>query len=627
MTLIVGTIPCDRVDAAVEAAQQQLAAAGRRAPAQRVLALLNVSHALLSRFVCRRAAADLNASIEAAREAERLVPRGRPERRGVTVRLASVLAVRNEPEDVTFALDTLRREQAGLRPGNPEHAALDTMYATVLAPQYLRYRRPEDLAEALDRVERALPVLDRATTVTRFNASTAEVFTNAAATARATLATLLVARSGDPDADPADEQRIRRLLEQATRLSPVVGAVGDTLTRTHELQSFDQRPAAEAAEMLSGFEFGDGDRYLGPGAGTGSAGRGIQISGRYGTGSDLRALDDGIRDMEAELDDPTRYEADRPSQLATLANLYHLRSRTKGLSGDPTAGADRRQAEQLAGEVLGLGRDSQDEARVVLANCKLDGYRWAGPDQNALDEAVTLLRRATSGQEMAPRLRRAVRSSLAEALIAKGFRDGDLETVDEGVALFRRLRDGYVKGSLPHAVACSRLAAGLHLRAEATGFTEDRLAAADESRRAVAELTGKSLLWAYDTAVRWADWSWRHERMADAGDAYLIAVDLLNQLVRAQLTRSMSELVLGRGARGMPARAACALTRRGRLTEAVEALEGGRAVLLSAALERDLVGLTAPEHEPVRQRYLRAVERLRELQDRAIQDQLGTEGA
>ncbi|BCJ39765.1 hypothetical protein GCM10010168_77790 [Actinoplanes ianthinogenes] len=622
MTLLVGTIPCDQVDAAVEAAQQRVAAAARRAPAQRVLALLAVSHALLSRFLCRHAADDLDRSIDAAREAERLVPRGRPERRGVTVRLANVLAVRNRPEDVVFALDTLRREQAGLRPGTPEHAALDTMYATVLAPQYLRYRRREDLADALDRMERALPVLDRATAVARPNSQVAEVYATAAASAHSTLATLLVARSGDPDADPGDEDRIRRLVEQAGRLSPLVGSIGDTLVRAHELRGLEQRPAEEAARLMAGFE---------PsgivGVGVGAAGSGVQVGGRYGTGSDLRALDDGIRDMEAELDDPDRFEADRPSQLATLANMYHLRSRTKGLSGDPSAAADRRQAEHLASQVLAMGRDSQDEARVVLANCKLDGYRMDGPEQHVLDEAVTLLRRATSGQAMAPHVRRATRSSLAEALIGKGFRDGDLESVDEGVALFRMLRDGYLPGSLPHAIACSRLAAGLHMRAEATGYTEDRLAAADESRRAVAELTDKSLIWAYDTAIRWGDWSWRHERMADAGDAYLVAVDVLNQLVRAQLTRAMSELVLGRGAQGMPARAAYALARRGRLTEAVEALEGGRAVLLSAALDRDLVGLTAPELEPVRQRYLRAVEHLRGLQDRAIQEQLATEGA
>jgi tetratricopeptide (TPR) repeat protein len=627
MTLLVGTIPCDQVDGAVEAARDRLAAAGRRSAAHRVLALLSVSEALLSRFLCRRTADDLDQAIEAAQEAKKLVPRGRPERRAVTVRLASALAVRNRPEDVEVALDTLRNEQAGLRPENPEHAALDAMYATLLAPQYLRFRRREDLADALNRMERALPVLDKAAAAPRTSRQVAEVYAASAASARSSLATLLMSRHGDPEAGPEDDERIRRLVEQAGELSPAVGSVGDALVRAHDLRSLETRPADEAARMMTDFNLGEISSIPGYEATMGTVGQGLRAGGRYGAGGDLRALDDGIRELEAELDTPGRFEADRPSQLATLANMYHLRARTKGLAHDPSATGDRKQAEHLARQVLGLGRGSQDEARIVLANCMLDGYRPDGPDQYVLDEVVTLLRRAISGQALAPPLRRATRSSLAEALIAKGFRDGDLEAVDEGVGLFRMIRDGYPPGTLPYAFACSRLAAGLHLRAEATGFTEDQLAAADASRRAVDELAGKSLIWAYDTATQWGDWSFRHERMADAGDAYLVAVDVLNQLVRAQLTREMSELVLRRGSYGMPARAAYALTRRGRLTEAVEALEGGRAVLLSAALEHDLVGLTAPEHEPVRQRYLQAVERLRALQDRAIQDQLATEAA
>ncbi|WP_229075938.1 hypothetical protein [Actinoplanes sp. DH11] len=615
------------MDTAVQVAQDRLSAAGRRSAANQVAALMALCEALQSRFLCRRTADDLDLSIEAAAGALKLVPRGRPERRVVTLRLAGLLATRGRPEDVEVALGNLRREQRSLRPDNPEHAVLDTMTAAVLTPQYQRYRRAEDLAEAVDRIERALPVIDRASAAARRDPRLTEAYAAAASIARSALAALLVSRAGGDHADTGDDERIHRLIEQARRISPDIAPVGDMLMRTHSLKSFEGNSAEEAARLAAGFELGDALPFPGTNDALASAARGVQAGGRYGSSGDLRSLDDAIQDFEAEMDAPGRFESDRPSQLASLAMLYQIRSRTKGISGDPSAPADRAQAEMLANQVLGLGAGSQDEARVVLANCKLDGYRPDGPDQHVLDEVVTLLRRAISGQAMAPQLRRATRSSLAEALIAKGFRDVDLAAVDEGVELFRMIRDRYTPGTLPHALAGCRLAVGLHMRAEATGETEDQLAAAAESRRAVAEISGKSLIWAYDAAVQWADFSWGRERMADAGEAYLIAVDVLNRLVRAQLTRAMSELVLARASHGMPARAAYALTRRGRLTEAVEALEGGRAVLLSAALERDLVGLTAPEHAPVRERYLRAVERLRSLQDQAIQEQLAVEGA
>ncbi|MBB2946863.1 hypothetical protein FB565_006631 [Actinoplanes lutulentus] len=589
-------------------------------------ALLALAEALQSRFLCRRIADDLDRCIAIVRDAGDLVPRGRPERRQVTLRLASLLAVRNGQGDTEAALESLRDGQRGLRQGNPEHAVLDTMIGAVLVPQYQRYHREADLIEALDRIERALPVIDRAFAAPRPDPRYTEVFATSASAARAGLAALLVSRSGTDHAGD-DDERIRRLVDQAGRLAPSVAHVGDALLRAYEMKGFEGQPAEDAAKMAAGFDVGDLAPFPGVNDGLAVASRGVRIGGRYGTTGDLSSLDEGIHDLETELDAPGRFEPDRPSQLATLANLYQLRSRTKGLSGDPSAAADRRRAEDLATRVLALGAGSQDEARVVLANCKLDGYRPDGPDQHVLDEAVTLLRRAISGQALSPPLRRTLRSSLAEALIGKGFRDGDIGAVNEGVELFQMVRDRYAPGTLPHALACSRLAAGLHLRAEATEQEDDRLAAAAASRKAINEIVGKSLIWAYDTAVQWADWSWRHERMADAGEAYLIAVDVLNQLVRAQLTRAMSELVLRRAAYGMPARAAYALTRRRRLTEAIEVLEGGRAVLLSAALERDLVGLTAPEHAPVRERYLRAVERLRSLQDRAIQEQLSTEEA
>ncbi|MEU8026874.1 MULTISPECIES: hypothetical protein [Micromonospora] len=570
-----------------------------------------------SRFLCTNSAADLNSAIDAVRAARELVPKARPEARLVAVRLASLLGMRSRPDDEEEAFTVLVATQRVLRPDSGEHAALDFMIAAMLLPRYLRHRREEDLTAAVERLERSLPVLDQEASRDRPNPQHTAIMANVAGMVRFQLAFTHFGRQSGGLTDEGDEGRIVALLAEAERLSPQMSSMTGMLHQVRELQrGLVQGEAADPMAMAEQLSIDNGPFPIASGMleSTASA---IRAGGRLGSSGDLQALDAQIAVLEAELAAPDRYEPDPATQLVTLAQSYQLRARTKGLSEDPSAGADRLRAQELATEALAVGGGNQDQARLVLGVCKLDAHRPERPDPQSLDEAVRLLRRAAGGTSLSPAMRNAARVPLAEALLARGMLVGDPDEIDEALALLTTHRDRLPPTSLQHAVASSRVAAALHVRAAVTGSTEDLLRAADASRRATAAIGELSLVWAYDTALYWAEWSWWHGRTGDAAEAYLLTLRTLNQMARAQLSRAYGELVLRRRTRGLVGRAAHALTRRRRLPEAAVALESGRAVLLSAALERDLVGLTGAEHAPVRERYRRAVDRLTELEDLA----------
>ncbi|MEU8328760.1 hypothetical protein [Micromonospora sp. NPDC048839] len=603
-----------------------MSASGGRSAMDRVAALWSLSAALFSRFLCAHSSADLDRAITAVRTARQLVPVARPEARTMATWLAVLLGSRNRPEDVAEAMTTIEAAERSVRSDSLEHATLDMVYAALLLPQFLRFRRGDDLSGAIGRLERALEVLDREVAKDRSNPQLAAVTAQAAALTRSHLAAALRAREGSPDGDERDEERIRALLATVDRLSPEAAFVADSVERVRVLrQGLVRGEAADPLAVAQSISFADGVPHPGAVRQMTSLTELVQDSMRYGVQGDLHALDAQITAIETQRADPDQHDPDPPSTLAGLAMLYQLRSRTKALSHDPSAGPDRVRAADLAGEVLALPGGSSDVARMVLAGCKLDDYRPDGPNQRLLDDAVRLLRRATSGGTLTPEMRRAARGQLAEALAARGWRDSDLDQIDEAVELVTTHRDRYRPGSLHHAIGSSRVAAMLHVRAEATGTTEDQLRAADASRKASTWTAEHSLIWAFDTALAWADWSWRRRRMDDAGDACLLALRALNRLARAQLSRAHSELILRRRSQSLVGRAGYALARRDRLTEAVVALESGRAVLLSTALERDLVGLTSPRHAPVRDRYRRAVQRLHGLEERALHANLNPE--
>jgi CHAT domain-containing protein len=125
--------------------------------------------------------------------------------------------------------------------------------------------------------------------------------------------------------------------------------------------------------------------------------------------------------------------------------------------------------------------------------------------------------------------------------------------------------------------------------------------AADSYRAAIRDgLTG-SLEWAHSAAVNWGEWAVSRHALAEAAEAYSQALDIAQRLFRMQLLRSQKETWLTQS-QGVPGEAACALARLKRPEEAVEALENGRGLLISEALNRDqtgLAGLADIGHHPL----------------------------
>lgn len=102
------------------------------------------------------------------------------------------------------------------------------------------------------------------------------------------------------------------------------------------------------------------------------------------------------------------------------------------------------------------------------------------------------------------------------------------------------------------------------------------------------------LEWALAAALQWGDWALAGREWDEAANGYRFALDAIDKLFRRQLSRDEQEMWLSR-VRGLPGRAAYALSQVGQGADAAMAIERGRAFILSEALDRDRVDLNALE--------------------------------
>ena len=123
------------------------------------------------------------------------------------------------------------------------------------------------------------------------------------------------------------------------------------------------------------------------------------------------------------------------------------------------------------------------------------------------------------------------------------------------------------------------------------------------------------------TARSLANLYFEQGRFVQVDQPYRLAMQAAENLLQASLARGSKEVELGE-IQGLPARAAYALAGTGKLVEAVEALEAGRARLLAEALEqsrRDLERLPELGHGELLERYRQAAGRIQFLQHQAGQ--------
>jgi hypothetical protein len=145
----------------------------------------------------------------------------------------------------------------------------------------------------------------------------------------------------------------------------------------------------------------------------------------------------------------------------------------------------------------------------------------------------------------------------------------------------------------------------LQLRFQLNGEVEDLGEAiktyAIAATRAVETTPGQAI----SVTLQWGAWAGQRQAWEEAAWAYSYGLEAMMRLFQTQLQRYSKERWLAR-AREIPAEAAFARAQLERFEEAVEALEAGRALLLSEALGLDrarLDGLVETRRADLKARY------------------------
>jgi hypothetical protein len=336
-------------------------------------------------------------------------------------------------------------------------------------------------------------------------------------------------------------------------------------------------------------------------------------SGEAYRSGDLRSIDEQIRMVQDEVEGMEADSIYRGSALVLLAHLHTARFRNRQLAGLPDARTDLDAAQQYARTAFELSEpDSIGSAESLLGSCLLDRFALGLGNRADLDDAINLMRRAMTRYAPHSRNALAMCCSLSEALTLRGAqRDGSFQDIEEAERLLVALGERQPTGSPLAPVAKVRLAVFLQHRSALTGDTEDRLRASRASRTSAEFAADVGVLWAYDAASSWARWAWQHGDSRDRADAHQLAVRHLSRMARAQMGRGYADVALRRVSAGLIARAAFTLTADDRPEDAVVAAETGRAVLLSAALERDGTQLDDTVPADLRQRFGKVLARLR----------------
>jgi len=166
----------------------------------------------------------------------------------------------------------------------------------------------------------------------------------------------------------------------------------------------------------------------------------------------------------------------------------------------------------------------------------------------------------------------------------------ELADLNRAIQIFEHTVKQVSSGSIQRSKHLGNLANALRDRYDRTGRLADLKLAIKNYRASRAqglEVGGESML---EIVVSWALWArqqgyWRH-----AMRSYQFALEMADRLLRSQLLRRHKESEL-RFLKGLPAEAAYAMVMAGDPKAAAVALEWGRALLLSEALERDRANL------------------------------------
>lgn len=583
--LPVEQIPCDRVPELLRRARASLPGPGSPA-LRRAVALSEVSEAYLAMYRCTGEHRDRENAVAFAREAVALVPEGRPERRRADGNLGTCLSYHRTVVAQDEAIALWRGVLDGLRAGSREHAAALGESGLAFLTLYELRGLPEDLERAVDHLDRALagPRLEEAVR----------------ATLTMGLALALVERCRRISTDPADARRAVDLLEELEAAGTAAAIVGFRDALRINLEAARQelfRVGSDPGALDTTPDPGTGPHAPRPLPGLDAPGHTDQLSAVRSAVSAavtgrLHETDRAIRLADRALDGVAPGDPSRAPLLCDAAHHRLARAQRRRRTDPAAAGQDVAAAVQLAREAVRVALGVHvPGAAVQLATGLLHRYTETTPRApRDLDEAVTLLERVLRSPDRRPDILPAARDRYADALLLRAARDHRAEDFAKALELRTTAVRRLAGGTAQRALASAALAQVLLVRAGATGLSDHGAEATSCSRQAVRALEQVMPGAALDAARRWADWAWAGRRLRDAGEAYDAMLALLHRVTVTQVTREDKETVLA-DASTVGRRAAYAHAVAGDPRRAAVAVEGGRAVILAEALDRERFAL------------------------------------
>jgi CHAT domain-containing protein/tetratricopeptide (TPR) repeat protein len=314
---------------------------------------------------------------------------------------------------------------------------------------------------------------------------------------------------------------------------------------------------------------------------------GFALGQRFGLAGDIGDLERAVAALTEAVARVPGDSIRRPAHLNTLATRLRMRYERQG-SPDDLALAIELLEESL--RTTAAGSPATAYPLTNLGNCLLERHR-ATLDEDDLHraigafEAAVRLTAETDSKNLAVRL-----NNLGNGLIERFRLAGDREDL-------RRALDAY-STSLTHTGDEDPDLASRHFNIanawrdhhQLTGDGSDlNRGIAAYQRACVSGLDG-AVGWALQAASSWSEWAFQRRSWAEAASAGEYGLTTMDRVLRVQLVREHKEIWI-RAAEGIPARTAYALAEADRLQDAVAALERGRALLLSEALERDRADL------------------------------------
>lgn len=433
----------------------------------------------------------------------------------------------------------------------------------------------------------------------------------AAAVEYACLVSLACSRRFQHSGDPQDLERAIEVTERQLAAVPTETPGYQDLQvllgeRWRELYSVTGDPAhvARAIARLDGTReaAGPGSRVFAQACGA----LGTAFRARFNYAGDLADLDRAIAAYELSAD----HVLDRENDAAIVMNLANAVRASYDYTGE---GARLDRAISLHQRVVTARPPGDPDRPGALHNLATSHYaRYAAKGDPAdLDRAITVSTEAAAKAAADTPTWQSVLSGLGMLHEARFQAGGDPADLDIAVSLGRRAVATVKSSASSRAASSLRLAQALQARYEHGHDAEDQAEAVALYRHLCAEGEPPAGEVPLAAAWRWTELAVRRQAWPEAAQAARAATRAFGELMRLQASRGMRTGLIRRF-QEIPADAAYALTRAGDHQGAVMALETGRAVSSSEALElhsADVEWLKEHGHEELAAQFETVVQR------------------